>query len=72
MVVLVRMATISPVLFRSAKIKISIRFMVAVFKRSIITGLNFFLVLLLREKVDVDFSVLGMQRFGLVATLRIN
>jgi hypothetical protein len=71
-VVLTRMAIISPVLFRSAKIKVAILFMIAVFKRIIISGLNFFLVLLLREKVEVDFLVLGMQRFRLVATLRIN
>jgi hypothetical protein len=52
--------------FRSAKITIFI----LLSRRIIISGLCFFLVLLLREEFVVDLAVLGMQRFRQVATLR--
>jgi hypothetical protein len=50
----------------SGKIKIGILFVT--WKRNIIPGLDFPLVLLLQEKVDVVILVLGMQGFGLMAT----
>jgi hypothetical protein len=56
---------------RCGKIKIFVLFAVAVLKRNIISSLDFFLVLLRREKADVDILVLGVQKFGLVATLTI-
>jgi hypothetical protein len=55
----------------SGKIKIKFFILLVALKRNLIPGLALFLVLLLREKADVVILVLGMQRFGLVATLRI-
>jgi hypothetical protein len=48
-----------------------ISFALVVWKRNIIPGLNFCLVLLLREKAEMVILVLEMQRLLLVATRKI-